>query len=336
MPQQQNTPPRRGAALLAAALTLLIPTLAAAQDTPPTLKAAPLDPDAAFAQAVEHFKAQRYQDALNLLDALYKQEPDPVILYNIARCHQELGNLDDAETGFLLALNEPTLPEDLRKQGEEHLANVQQRKEARDATPEPQPQPEPQPDLRLASAYVGGHVGFLVPSLFGELNPAPLFGVEAGYILPFDLGPFTRPLGLALDVLYTAPGAEGDGTHASLGEGGGTYAWELQEQLLIFELTALWRFMPLGDTLSAYLNAGPRLFLLQTTLDAQSDGQSFGQHQERDTNLGAVFGGGLDLQLGPGTAFAALELSWSGLDQKITGDANTGALALDLGYRLHF
>ena len=55
-----------------------------------------------------------------------------------------------------------------------------------------------------------------------------------------------------------------------------------------------------------------------------------------DARYGLVVGGGADFAVGPGTIYGALEFGWSNLDQRLTGDSNTGALTLDAGYRLYF
>lgn len=178
------------------------------------------------------------------------------------------------------------------------------------------------------------HVGVLVPQLFSELGAWPLFGLEVGYILPFDVGSMRRPLQLSVDALYTQPGADGSGASTSLGEAGGNYQWELVQRTLILEASALWRFIPPGESFSAYGSLGPRLYLMETELQASGNGADFGENRETNTEYGFFVGGGVEFALGPGSLFTALEFGWSDLNQTITGDANTGALALDIGYRL--
>jgi len=297
---------------------------------------AKVDVDAEFGKAQEAFAAARYAEALVSLEKVYAIEPDPVILYNIARCHQELEHWDEAAAAFDKALADEALPDPLRQEAVVHAETVRQKRAAIEAEKQKPPVVEPEPAATLAQAYVAPHIGVVVPQLFTDLGSWPIFGLECGYVLPFDVGPFIRPLIVALDVMYTAPGATGSGTDSNLGESGGAYDWELSEQMLVLELTAAWRFMPLGESLSAYGQIGPRLYLLESVLTASGAGGDFGEHRETDTNVGFVAAGGLDLQLGPGSAFAALELGYSGLDQKITGDSNTGALNIELGYRLQF
>lgn len=326
--------------LLASVCTMGLSTAAMAQEGTNEQ----VDIDAEFTKAQEAFKAGQFAEALGSLEKVYAIEPDPVILYNIARCHQGLEHWDEAEVAFDKALADSNLPDQLRQEAVVHVQTVRDKKaelariaaEEEERRKKQQPDPEPEPEVTLAQAYVAPHVGVVVPQLFTDLGSWPVFGLECGYVLPFDAGPFARPLSLSLDVMYTAPGASGSGTDSNLGEDGASYDWELTEQMLIFELAAAWRFMPLGDAFSAYVQVGPRLYLLESVLTASGNGGDFGEHRETDTNVGFLVAAGLDIQLGPGSLFGALEMGYSGLDQKITGESTTGALNVELGYRLHF
>lgn len=190
---------------------------------------------------------------------------------------------------------------------------------------------------RELSFVLAPHVGVLVPQIFSDLGSWPVFGVEFGYILPFDVGPMIRPLQLALDVMYTQPEASGSGFDADLGDEGADWEWELVQQTLIVELAGLWRFLPPGEGFSAYGTIGPRLYLMQSEMTASgNDGSSFGENTETKTEVGLMVGGGAEYAFGPGSVFAGLEMGWSDLNTRITGDSNTGALVLDLGYRFMF
>lgn len=187
------------------------------------------------------------------------------------------------------------------------------------------------------SVAVAPYVGVSVPQLFGDLGSWPIFGLDVGYIMPFDVGPMERPLQVGLGASYTAPGAAGEDFHPMLGEEGGSYAWELQQRMLTLQLTTIWRFMKPGEGLSFHALIGPRVYLMESVLDASDgDGNDFGQNRETNTEYGMVFGGGAEFMLGPGALFGTLQVAGSPLDQRITGRANTGALSVDLGYRLFF
>lgn len=181
------------------------------------------------------------------------------------------------------------------------------------------------------------HVGVIAPQPFVDLGSFPIFGLEAGFIMPFDAGSMVRPLSLNFDVMFTAPRAEGEGVSADLGAEGADYQWELVERMLILELSAIWRFTPAGKGLSAFAQVGPRFYMMESVMNAEgNNGQTFGENSEVGREFGFVVGGGAEYALGPGAIFGALEFSFSDLKQEITGDANNGALVLDLGYRLFF
>jgi hypothetical protein len=60
--------------------------------------------------AVQQFKAGKYQEALEKLLEVQNLDPNPVILYNIGRCFEELGKLADAAEFFQEASANPELP----------------------------------------------------------------------------------------------------------------------------------------------------------------------------------------------------------------------------------
>ncbi len=187
------------------------------------------------------------------------------------------------------------------------------------------------------SIVLAPHVGVLFPQLTSDLGTWPIFGLSAGYILPFDAVGFTRPIEIGFDVMYSQPGADGSGTEPNLGEEGADYEWELTQRMLIMELYAIWRFMPPGEFISAYGHIGPRAYFMEAEMEATgNDGQDFGTNTQTNDEYGLVVGGGADFAVGPGTIYGALEFGWSDLNQRITGDSNTGALTLDAGYRLYF
>lgn len=191
------------------------------------------------------------------------------------------------------------------------------------------------------SIVIAPHVGALFPQLTSDLGTWPVFGLSAGYILPTDIAGFTRPIEIGLDVMYTQPGASGTGSDTNLGgpsaEGPGDYEWELTQRMLVMELYALWRFMPPGEFISAYGMIGPRAYFMESKMVASgNDGQDFGTNTQTNDEYGLVFGGGADFAVGPGTIYGTLEFGWSDLNQRITGDSNTGAVVIDAGYRLYF
>lgn len=58
----------------------------------------------AYAAGAAAFKAKQYAAALASFERAFKLDPVPILLYNIARCHEEMGNAQEAVTGFRLYL----------------------------------------------------------------------------------------------------------------------------------------------------------------------------------------------------------------------------------------
>lgn len=185
------------------------------------------------------------------------------------------------------------------------------------------------------SFVLGPQIGVVAPQLFSGLGSWPIFGLEAGYILPFNVGSMERPLQLSLVGHFTRPGTEGSAREVNLGEEGSNYDWELDERMLQIELAGAWRFRSPGSFLSPYATVGPRVYMLESVMTASGNGASFGEHRETRTHVGFIAGGGLDLAVGPGSIFGTLLFSWSDLNKRVTGDTSTGAITLDVGYRLY-
>lgn len=183
---------------------------------------------------------------------------------------------------------------------------------------------------------VAPHVSVLIPQPFSDLGTWPVFGLELGYILPFDVGSMQRPLQVSLDFAYTRPGASGTSTNGALGEDGQSFEWELTQDVLLIDLTGLWRFMPPAKGLSVYGEIGPRLYLVRAEVESSSQGNDFGVNDETNTHVGFVIASGLEYEVFYGSVYGALEFGWTDLDTAITGDSNSGALSVDLGYRFMF
>lgn len=183
---------------------------------------------------------------------------------------------------------------------------------------------------------IAPHVSILLPQPFSDLGSWPVFGLELGFIVPFDAGSMKRPLQISVDVGYTQPAASGTDTAAALGEDGQSFDWELTQQMLTVDLTGLWRFMPPARGLSVYGEIGPRLYLMKTEVESSSAGQDFGTNDETKTQVGMVVAAGVEYWLAIGSVYGALEFGWSDLDTQITGDSNSGALTVDVGYRFMF
>lgn len=178
------------------------------------------------------------------------------------------------------------------------------------------------PDHGFAGAKVGG----IVP--FDGLSPFVAFGVEGAVILPA----LDRQLAIAVDVDDTQPtktGGESDPRVA-----GGAYTWKLTEQELAIMPVVMYR-MTSRHAIVPFAGIGPRLLLAKSTVG--DDGMpTLAKTTERSTRLGVGVPLGVELPVGPGHAIAELLLQYGTLNHVATGDANTGAASLALGYRLLF
>jgi hypothetical protein len=174
---------------------------------------------------------------------------------------------------------------------------------------------------------LGVKVGGFVPSLFSELDPSFVIGLEVGMVLP----PLKRALVLVLAVDYSQPPA--DGSEMDDRVNGTGYTWEITQRELTFGLLAMLRPRLFGEKVRPFVAAGPRLYLLETTARGASGGESFGEYTEQSTTVGGVLAAGVDIKLGPGALVGELELGFSDLDHISTGDANTAALEIRVGYR---
>jgi hypothetical protein len=144
-----------------------------------------------------------------------------------------------------------------------------------------------------------------------------------------------RRLALGAGVLYSKPPASGSGNDSRLSGGG--YDWELEQQMVVVELTAMLRLRSPGARMTPFGRAGARLYLLGSQIDGMSTADAaFGEHRESSREVGAVIGGGVEAAVGPGHAVGQLDVGYSDMNTQLTGDASTGALELSAGYRVAF
>jgi hypothetical protein len=173
----------------------------------------------------------------------------------------------------------------------------------------------------LIAAKVGG----LFAQPFSRLGASYLVDVEIGYALPV----LKHHLALALDGAYTAPEASGGGIDTEVASGG--YTYQLQQRQGILGLTLYYRH-PIGRV-TPYAGVGPRLFLLQSEIDGAAGTTPIHTSSEVSTKAGVGVPLGVGVRLGPGDVFVEASVLWAPIDHRITGDSNTGALTVSLGYR---
>lgn len=192
------------------------------------------------------------------------------------------------------------------------------------------PEEETTDDFRDRWVALGLKVGLYVPSVVNDMGPHVDFGIEGTLLLPF----IARRLGVMLEIGWSPPGASGSGDDPRLGDAGGRWTYEMTTQELFFALGPVVRFLPPGSTVVPYLGVLGRLYLLETSVEGTGGGQALGENTEHSTQFGVVFLGGGELRLGPGAALLEVSFGFSNLPHTITGDTSTGALAVELGYRL--
>src|SRR5262249_27165431 len=139
-------------------------------------------------------------------------------------------------------------------------------------------------------------------------------------------------LALTAGADYAQP--PGEGTAADPRVPGGTYMYSLTQRELALSAGVLARLPLFGDRAVPFVQAGPRLYLLETKASGAAEMEDFGQHTETSTQVGAFLTGGVDVKLGVGTLVGEIVVAGSPLPHRITGTASTGELELRVGYRL--
>ncbi|HZO14916.1 MAG TPA: tetratricopeptide repeat protein [Polyangiaceae bacterium] len=102
------------------------------------------------------FESGDFRGALQLFKKAYAMDPHPVLIYNIARSHESLGELEGAIEAFEKYLElDPKAPDrgaveqriaTLKRQLEERQALEARARQAEKPRPPPKPEPEPEPE----------------------------------------------------------------------------------------------------------------------------------------------------------------------------------------------
>ena len=91
--------------------------------------------ESAYQAGVSAFGEKDFKGALKLFDHAFKLDPSPVLLYNIARCHEEMGTLEPAIRNFELYLaRAPDAPD---RAAVERRIRVMEAKSEREAARKP-------------------------------------------------------------------------------------------------------------------------------------------------------------------------------------------------------
>ncbi len=189
---------------------------------------------------------------------------------------------------------------------------------------------EPAPKRDRGQVLLAVKGGALLPYGFSKLGASYLVDLELGYALPV----LKHRLAITLEGAFTAPEASGSTTDPRLDASAGSYSWHLSQRELILGVSLVYRH-PIGR-LTPYVGVGPRLFLLDSRITGTAGSAAISQSSEVSTKVGAGIPVGLGFHVGPGDLFAELQINISAIDHRVTGDTNTGSLALAAGYRFVF
>ncbi len=167
-------------------------------------------------------------------------------------------------------------------------------------------------------------------SVFSGLGSTVGGGIEGGVVLLHDR------LDVSLSLAYDQPGWTLSASDPRLVATGGDFDWTLEQQILVLGLVGRYRFLTGKSGWDVYGCLGPKLYMLHTSVNGASGGQSFGENQQFDTEVGLLAGLGGELKVGPGSALVEVDLNAAGLQGLVTGKVAASALGAVVGYRLMF
>jgi tetratricopeptide (TPR) repeat protein len=121
-------------------------------------------------EGAQRYRAGDFKGAIDLFTQAYALKPVPNLLYNIARCHEQLQNWKEAIAFYERFIVAPDVESEARQhamqqvQSIREIAGLQRERDQREPTPvAPAPQPEPVAKPNRTAAYVtlGAGVGLL-------------------------------------------------------------------------------------------------------------------------------------------------------------------------------
>ncbi len=176
-------------------------------------------------------------------------------------------------------------------------------------------------------------VGVAIPTIHNDMLPHVLTELEVGLLLPFH----DRRLSVVIGGSYTPPGNSGEGNDPRIGDDGGPWIFDMNTHEVHLYLGLTYRFIAPGTRIAVpYLGLLGRLTMLHTTVEGTAGGQALGENTEQSTHGGFAILVGGEITAGPGTFLFEAGYGLSKLGHRITGDTNTGALSITIGYRFFF
>lgn len=175
---------------------------------------------------------------------------------------------------------------------------------------------------------IGGKVGGGLGT--GAVGATPLFEIELGYALP----PLDRAIEVFVAAQFSQPTTDGTASEADPRlPGDSAFSYDITQQILTVALGGIYRIDLQNGLVMPYGGLGGRLYMLNTQVEGEVDGQSFGDNEETQTDFGLVVMGGVDIFLGPGALLAELTFGWTSVDGFVLRDTNLGSVNLAVGYR---
>jgi len=178
---------------------------------------------------------------------------------------------------------------------------------------------------------VGLKLGVVLPQVATELGPAPTGSIELSYAMPFA----QRRVGIYLEAAYAQPSVERSGIPDPRVPGDAYDGTQTQRELIV-GLGFVGRVAPPRSVWNGYGMLGGRAYFLETLTVGSAGGAEFGENREQSARFGGMVTLGGERLLGPGVLALEAGFGTSDLPHLITGDVSTGAIAIQIGYRLFF
>lgn len=182
------------------------------------------------------------------------------------------------------------------------------------------------PALADPTAFVLGiHAG---PTI--ALNPLNLTALPR-LTVGIELPPLERRLRLWGGAAWAPPQASGSGSEARVP--GGSFDYALRQQELILGGGVAFAITNPEGPVVFDIELGPQAFLLESKIDGEAGGESFGEHREVYTRLGFLGALGIRIPVGPGEIAAQAMVTGSKLDGRVSGPTSSMAITPSVGYR---
>lgn len=175
---------------------------------------------------------------------------------------------------------------------------------------------------------IAAKVGMTFHTIFNELSPFVILELEGGVLL------LKRRLEIDLTLGWARPPVTYSGDDPRLT--GQDFDWEIKQDFFTTGLMLRGRFLPTEKRFNIYAAAGPRLFFMRSVTNGSMDGNDFGENRQYETRFGGAAAIGAEFNIGPGAILFEPLMTFGNLEGFITGDQNSAALDLYLGYRFMF